>query len=58
VLDYRPTDGDISPLYPRHSRREVKTARTQCAQVMPETVTVVIIGHNIGRSAARLRRDF
>jgi hypothetical protein len=25
---------------------------------MPETETVVIIGHNIGRSAPRLRRDF
>src|ERR1700674_4607779 len=38
--------------------REVNTARTQCAQVMPETETVVSIGHNIGRSAPRLRRDF
>src|ERR1700737_5292037 len=38
--------------------REVNTARTQCAQVMPETETVVSIAHNIGRSTPRLRRDF
>src|SRR6202022_3509113 len=33
-------------------------ARTQCAQVMPETEPVVSMAHNIGRSAPRLRRDF
>src|ERR1700694_1655519 len=38
--------------------REVNTARTQCAQVMPETETVVSMGHNRGRSAPRLSRDF
>jgi hypothetical protein len=27
--------------------REVNTARTQCAQVMPEIETVVVIGDNI-----------